>query len=105
MLTARDFRLYTVDAGQLVKVTFRNLSQDREIAFKPVYLNEKSTEPETVDSVKLKAGGERYELQFPLQMEAGEKEDSWGLKDKSGKTLLRLRFALLQTEAAGGGGG
>ena len=57
-------------------------------------MNEKSTEPETVDSVKLKAGGERYELPFPLQMEAGEKEDSWFLMDERGKkTLLRLRFA------------
>ena len=92
VLTARDFRLYNVDAGQLIKVTVRNLSQDREIAFKPVYLNEKGEE-EPEESVTLKAGGERYELPYPLEKKEGEKEDSWGLKDSSGKTLLRLRFA------------
>jgi len=101
---AKAFRLYTVDAGQLLKVTVRNLSQDREITFTPVYMNEDGEE-EPEESVTLKAGGERYELPYPLEKKEGEKEDSWGLKDKSGKTLLRLRFALLQTEAAGGGGG
>ena len=93
VLTARDFRLYTVDAGQLVKVTVRNLSQDREITFKPVYLTEEGEE-EPEESVTLKADGEWYELPFPLEKKVGEKEDSWVLKDESGqKTLLRLRFA------------
>ena len=92
VLTARDFRLYNVDAGQLLKVTVRNLSQDREITFTPVYMNEDGEE-EPEESVTLKAGGERYELPYPLEKKEGEKEDSWGLKDSSGKTLLRLRFA------------
>ena len=91
--TAKDFRLYTVDAGQLLKVTVRNLSLDREITFTPVYVNEEGEEEPEV-SVTLKAGGGTDELPYPLEKKEGEKEDSWVLKDESGKMLLRLRFAL-----------
>jgi len=101
--TTRDFRLYTVDAGQLLKVTVRNLSLARGISFTPVYLTDKGGE-EPEGAVTLK-GGEAQELPYPLEKKEGEQEDSWVFKDENGKTLLKLRFALLQTQAAGGGEG
>ena len=38
--------------------------------------------------------GEAFELPYPLQKDEGESEDGWLLKDTSGKTVLKLRFAL-----------
>jgi len=99
--TATDFRLYTVDAGQLLKVTVRNLSLARGISFTPIYLTEKGVE-EPEGAVTLK-GGQAQELPYPLEKTEGEKEESWVLKDENGKTLLKLRFAVLQTQAASGG--
>jgi hypothetical protein len=90
--TAKNFRLYTVDAGQEVRVYLRNLSLFKTISFTPVYVNEEGTE-ETQEERTLGVG-EAQELPFPLRKEDGEREDSWILKDKRGKTLLRLRFHL-----------
>ena len=56
-------------------------------------MNEEGEEEPEV-SVTLKAGGGTDELPYPLEKKEGEKEDSWVLKDESGKTLLRLRFTL-----------
>jgi hypothetical protein len=55
-------------------------------------VNEEGTE-ETQEERTLGVG-EAQELPFPLRKEDGEREDSWILKDKRGKTLLRLRFHL-----------
>ena len=52
-----DFRRYTVDAGQLIKVTLKNLSLAKDIKLQPVYVTESGAE-EPEDMVDLKCGGE-----------------------------------------------
>ena len=86
------FRLYSVDADLLIRVTVKNLSSTRAISLMPVYVKDNGEE-EPEDLVELKSG-ECFELPFPLQKEAGEEEDGWAIKDKEGKTVLKLRFAL-----------
>ena len=87
-----DFRRYTVEAEQLIKVTLKNLSQTRSITVTPVYVSpEGEEEPE--DQVEIKSA-EEVEMKFPLQKPAGEEEDAWVLKDEAGKTVLRLCFVL-----------
>jgi len=90
--TAKNFRLYTVDAGQELRVYLRNLSLFKTISFTPVYVNEEGTE-ETQEEQNLKSF-EEQELPFPLKKENGDREDSWILKDERGTTLLGLRFQL-----------
>jgi hypothetical protein len=48
---------------------------------------------EAEDLVELKSG-QFFELPFPLQKEAGEKKDGWVIKDKEGKTVLKLGFSV-----------
>ena len=86
------FRLYSVDPDLLIRVTVKNLSSTRDISLMPVYVKDNGEE-EPEDLVELKSG-ESFELPFPLQKEAGEEEDGWAIKDKEGKTVLKLRFAL-----------
>ena len=50
-------------------------------------------EEEAEEQVTLRSG-EALELPYPLQKDEGEGEDGWLLKDASGKTVLKLRFAL-----------
>jgi hypothetical protein len=38
------------------------------------------------------SAGQEYELPYPLQKDAGEKEDAWAIKDGNGRTVLKLRF-------------
>ena len=90
--TARDYRLYSVDAGRQIRVTVRNLSLTRSISFVPVYLGEDGNE-EGEEPVDLKSG-EAHELPYPLTKEVGDAEDGWLLRDKRGKTLLKVRFAV-----------
>ena len=90
--TGKNYRLYTVDAGQQLRVYLRNLSLVKTISFTPVYVNEEGTE-ETQEEQKLKSF-EGQELPFPLKKENGDREDSWILKDERGTTLLGLRFQL-----------
>eukprot|EP00802_Teleaulax_amphioxeia_P004974 Tamp_04978.p1 GENE.Tamp_04978~~Tamp_04978.p1 ORF type:complete len:951 (-),score=126.65 Tamp_04978:65-2917(-) len=86
-----NFRLYTVDAQQLIKVTLRNLSMSNDIKLLPVYVTD-TGEEEPEDMVDLKCCGEEYELPFPLQKKSGEAEDAWAIKDANGRTVLKLRF-------------
>eukprot|EP00802_Teleaulax_amphioxeia_P025771 Tamp_26687.p1 GENE.Tamp_26687~~Tamp_26687.p1 ORF type:complete len:176 (-),score=51.39 Tamp_26687:359-856(-) len=88
-----DFRRYTVDAGQLIKVTLKNLSLAKDIKLQPVYVTESGAE-EPEDMVDLKCGGEEYELPYPLQKNEGDEEDTWAIKDINGKTVLKLRFGV-----------
>ena len=89
---SHDFRRYTVEEEQLIKVTLKNLSQTRSITVTPVYVSpEGEEEPE--DQVEIKSA-EEVEMKFPLQKPAGEEEDAWVLKDEAGKTVLRLCFVL-----------
>jgi len=37
---------------------------------------------------------QELELPYPLQKDAGEKEDAWIIKDLEGTSVLKLRFAL-----------
>jgi serine/threonine protein kinase len=90
--TAKNYRLYTVDAGQELRVYLRNLSLVKTISFTPVYVNEEGTEE--IEEERMLKSGEAQELPFPLKKEDGEREESWILKDERGKTLLRLRFHL-----------
>ena len=48
---------------------------------------------EPKDLVELKSGDD-FELPIPLRKEAGEEDDGWVIKDKMGKTVLKLRFTL-----------
>ena len=52
-----NFRLYTVDAQQLIKVTLRNLSISNDIKLRPVYVTD-TGEEEPEDMVDLKCCGE-----------------------------------------------
>ena len=87
-----DFRRYTVEAEQLIKVTLKNLSRTRSITVMPVYVSPEGEE-EPQDQVEIKSA-EEVEMNFPLQKPAGEDEDAWVLKDEAGKTVLRLCFVL-----------
>ena len=87
-----NLRLYSVDPDLLIRVTVKNLSSTSNISFKPVYVKDNGEE-EPEDTVELKSG-EKFELPFPLQKEAGEEEDGWAIKDNEGKTVLKLRFTL-----------
>ena len=49
-----NFRLYTVDAQQLIKVTLRNLSMSNDIKLLPVYVTDTGEEePEVVEEPAL----------------------------------------------------
>ena len=37
---------------------------------------------------------QEYEMPYPLQKDAGEEEDAWGLKDGKGVVVLKLRFEI-----------
>jgi hypothetical protein len=89
--TVKDLRRYSVDAGQLPKVTVRNLSLVRTISFTPIYVDETGNDdPE--EAIMLKSG-ESQELPIPLEKSSGENDYGWDLRDGEGtKTLLRLRF-------------
>ena len=88
---AHDYRQYTVDVGQLIRVTIKNLSK-QAMTFLPVYVSDTGDE-EPEDMVTLKPRGE-YELPFPLQKDEDEGEDAWAIKDEQGKTKLKLRFVV-----------
>jgi hypothetical protein len=86
-----DFRLYQeMEPEKLIRVSLRNLSRTRDISVMPVYVKENGEE-EAEELVEIKAG-DCFELPFPLQKKTQEKEDGWVIKDKEGKTVLKLRF-------------
>jgi len=93
--TGKDYRCYSVDPGQLLKVTVRNLSLVRTISFTPVYVDEAGNDdPRTL--IELKSGESReLPIEGTLKKDREEPEDGWDLRDGEGtKTLLRLRFAV-----------
>jgi hypothetical protein len=86
-----DFRLYQeMEPEKLIRVSLRNLSRTCDISVMPVYVKENGEE-EAEELVEIKAG-DCFELPFPLQRKTTEKEDGWAIKDKEGKTVLKLRF-------------
>jgi hypothetical protein len=97
--TGKDYRCYSVDPGQLLKVTVKNLSLVRTISFTPVYVDEAGNDdpgdPRTLIELQ---SGKSQELTIALKKdreETEETEDGWDLRDAEGtKTLLRLRFAV-----------
>jgi hypothetical protein len=97
--TGKDYRCYSVDPGQLLKVTVKNLSLVRTISFTPVCVDEAGNDdpgdPRTLIELQ---SGESQELPIALKKdkeETEETEDGWDLRDAEGtKTLLRLRFAV-----------
>jgi hypothetical protein len=90
--TVKNFQLYSVDPGQLVKVTVRNLSLVRTISFIPVYVDEAGNDARTLIMLKK---GESQELPIALKKDREETEDVWDLRDEEGtETLLRLRCAV-----------
>ena len=93
--TDKDLRRYSVDDGQLLKVTVRNLSLVRTIWFTAVYVDDAGNDnPEKARMFMLKSG-ESEELPIPLKKDSGEKEDGWDLRDgEDTRTLVRLRFAV-----------
>ena len=50
-----DYRLYTVSAQQLIKVTIKNLSA-KPLSFQPVYIDTKGFEEQEVFTAPLKQG-------------------------------------------------
>ena len=94
--TVKDYRCYSVDACQLLKVTVRNLSLVRTISFTPVYVDEAGNDdPEEPRTLIMLKSGESQELPIDLKKDREETEDGWDLRDAEGtKTLLRLRFAV-----------
>jgi len=85
-------RVYTVEAGTLIRVRVTNFSLcGASVELQPVYYSAPTVEPQS--SVVLLAG-ETYELPFPLQKEPGEGVDGWLLRDGFGKTVLELLFVL-----------
>jgi len=93
---AHNYRLYTVDANQLIKVTVKNLSTKTAVKFIPSYLPadfpQGDEEPE--DEALLTSGGGHYEMPYPLEKDEGEEEDAWAIRDENGRIILKLRFAL-----------
>jgi hypothetical protein len=79
-----------MEPEKLIRVSLRNLSRTRDISVMPVYVKENGEE-EAEELVEIKAG-DCFELPFPLQRKTTEKEDGWAIKDKEGKTVLKLRF-------------
>jgi hypothetical protein len=58
----------------------------------------------TFDKIKIDPGGRKDvpKPEFPgLKKVHGEGEEAWALKDKSGTSLLKLRFVLKQTQSPG----
>ncbi len=98
MQTVKNYRLYSVDPGQLLKVTIRNLSLVRTISFTPVYVDcEGDDDPEEAHTLIMLKSGESQELPMALKKDREEKDDGWDLRDEQGtKTLLRLRFTVAQ---------
>jgi hypothetical protein len=96
--TVKNYRLYSVDPGQLLKVTVRNLSLVRTISFTPVYVDcEGDDDPEEAHTLIMLKSGESQELPMALKKDREEKDDGWDLRDAEGtKTLLRLRFTVAQ---------
>jgi hypothetical protein len=89
---SETLREYKVTPKMLIKVTIWNWSTGR-IHFAPVYIpTDKPREPE--DLTDLKGDGDERELPYPLEMSEGEEPDAWGLMDKSGKDVLKLRFSV-----------
>jgi len=97
--------VYQVEAGQLIKVTFKNtipagtlpteLKMSNQVSFTPVYITQAGEEEpeEMVDCVV----GEEYELPYPLQKDAGEDADAWKLCFKHGGTI-KLVFQLQEVK-------
>lgn len=86
--TLRD---YKVKPGLFIKVTIWNWSTG-QINYAPVYISTDKREPE--DMTDLKGGGEERELPYPLKMSEDDDPDEWGLMDKSGNDVLKLRFSV-----------
>jgi len=92
VVTDARSRTYTVDPGQLIKVTVKNWGKDM-MSFIPVYFSVDGDE-DYEERVFLKSG-EDNEL-YPLQKVLGEADDGWILKTEEGKTFLKLIFKLEQ---------
>ena len=92
-------RVYTVRVGTLISVRLTNFSLGGErVKVKPVYFNviEDSHATLHVDEEAefVLEPGDTYELPYPIQMEPGENENGWMLKDGDGKTVLKISFVL-----------
>ena len=94
VMTEGNYRCYQVKHGQLIKVTLKNLSQEKKIHLRPVYKEKKEGDEEQEDLIDIEAGLKEYELPYPLEKKRGEEEDYWLLKNNLGCTMLTLGFVV-----------
>jgi len=86
-----NFRRYTVNVDKLIRVTVQNMNCI-PVALTVVYVS--STNVKEPENPVVLVAGDSYELPFPLQKDAEEKEDGWDIIDDNGNTIIKLGFAL-----------
>ena len=93
-------RVYTVRVGTLIRVRITNFSLGGEhMKVRPVYYNVVEDSVATMyveeeEAAVVLEPGDTYELPYPIQMEPGENENGWMLKDGDGRTVLKVSFVL-----------